>query len=416
MRARLPLNRAQTAPFIADDEMNDPDPSSTSTAPGRQNGAAERNHTGFLNRFKRWIGLKSDTSLREDLAGALERTEEESDEAFSPEERAMLRNVLGLRERRVDDAMVPRADIIAVDQSVSLGDLLNVFREAGHSRFPVYRESLDDPVGMVHIKDVMNMITSSASLSKSALARRKTPLPGALELKKVNLSRSLASTRLIRKVLFIPPSMRAIDLLAQMQATRIHMGIIIDEYGGTDGLVTIEDLMEEIVGEIEDEHDIEATPTIEADGENGFVADARVSIEELSEALAIDLTGDEAAEEVDTLGGFVFTLLGRVPVRGEIISYGDGLEFEVLDADPRRIKGVRITRRSLGSPPSRRDTEEGAKAGSVRNGANGPAERAAAKTGPMADKAETAAPAPKEAAESGAGAQETNGQTARWSD
>ena len=414
MRALLPLNRAWTAPFIADDEMTDPDPSSTNTAPGRQNGAGDKSHTGFLNRLKRLIGLKPDTSLREDLAGALSRTEEEADEAFTPEERAMLRNVLGLRERRVDDAMVPRADIIAVDQSISMGDLLNVFREAGHSRFPVYRDSLDDPVGMVHIKDVMNMITSSAALSKSALARRKTPLPGALELKKVNLSRSLASTRLIRKVLFIPPSMRAIDLLAQMQATRIHMGIIIDEYGGTDGLVTIEDLMEEIVGEIEDEHDTEATPTIEADGENGFIADARVSIEELSEALAIDLTGDEAAEEVDTLGGFVFTLLGRVPVRGEIISYGEGLEFEVLDADPRRIKGVRITRRSGGVSPARRDAQEAAKTISGKNGVNGTVEQLGSEAAP-GDEGSNAAKTSKKSAVGGTGATEPNGQTSGWS-
>lgn len=293
------------------------------------------------------VGLRSAGSLRDSLADALDADENsfEADQ-FSPEERAILRNILGLRERRVDDAMVPRADIIAVEASISLGELLNVFRSAGHSRIPVFNETLDEPVGMVHIKDVMNTITQSATLTKAQLAARKTPLSGGLDLKQVKLNRPLSATRLVRNVLFVPPSMPALDLLAQMQATRVHMAIVIDEYGGTDGVVTIEDLMEEIVGDIEDEHDDEEAAMMRTDADGTLVVDARAPIEDLAEEAGIDFSSHEASEEIDTLGGLVFTLVGRIPVRGELIPYDDTFEFEVMDADPRRIKRLKIHRRN----------------------------------------------------------------------
>jgi CBS domain containing-hemolysin-like protein len=339
--------------------MSDPDPSQRPSDGAARNGAQRAANDRFVARLRHLLGLRGEGSLREEFADALAAEEAEAGTQFSPEERALLRNVLALRERRVHDAMVPRADIVAVEEQVPLGELLQTFRDAGHSRIPVYRESLDEPIGMVHIKDVMNAITAGSTLSKTAAARRRSPAPGGIDLKQVNLARPLSGTRLIRKVLFVPPSMPTLDLLAQMQATRIHMAIVIDEYGGTDGLVTIEDLMEEIVGDIEDEHDLDEAPSIVPD-ELGVRVDARVSIEDVGRALGIDFSADEAAEEVDTIGGLVFALVGRVPVRGEIIPYGDVLEMEVLDADPRRIKKLRlhpprqdgISRPALAAPPA----------------------------------------------------------------
>ncbi|MEM6666473.1 MAG: hemolysin family protein [Pseudomonadota bacterium] len=324
------------------------------TAAPERNGAKDpgenaRNGDSLLDRIRSVFGLKHEGSLREEFADALAAEENGvGADQFSPEERALLRNILGLRERRVEDAMVPRADIIAVDTSIALGDLLHIFREAGHSRIPVFKETLDDPQGMVHVKDLMNFITQGATLSRAALEKRKTEPPAGLDLKKVNLGRGLGGTRLLRKVLFVPPSMPTLDLLAQMQATRNHMAIVVDEYGGTDGLVTIEDLVEEIVGDIEDEHDAEDDGVLIrqlADG--GYVLDARISIEDLAAETGIDVSQDEAAAEVDTLGGFVFAMLGRVPVRGEILRYGAELDVEILDADPRRIKRVRVTRQAV---------------------------------------------------------------------
>ncbi len=300
----------------------------------------------IVNRLLTVVGLRSVTSLREDIADALEADEQTAgSDQFSPEERTILRNILGLRERRVDDAMVPRVDIIAVDSTISLGELLRVFQSAGHSRIPVFRETLDEPVGMVHIKDVMNAITGSAALSKAQLAARKTPLPGGLDLKQFKLNRPLDATKLIRTVLFVPPSMPALDLLAQMQATRVHMAIVIDEYGGTDGLVTIEDLMEEIVGEIEDEHDDDEDTMIRTATDGSLIVDARAPIEDLSAETGIDFSAHEGSDEIDTLGGLVFMLTGRIPVRGELVPYAGQVELEVVEADPRRIKRLKIHRR-----------------------------------------------------------------------
>src|ERR671917_2733795 len=242
------------------------------------------------------LGLKPRDSIRHDLEDALAETVEDTD--FSPQERAMLKNVLSFHRIRVDDVMVPRADIVAVAADTTLGDLLNLFRTAGHSRLPVYGETLDDPKGMVHIRDFLDFLAMRADsrASRRRKAEGGTPIPPSLG--RVDLSMTLAQAKILRPVLFVPRSMPAIDLLVRMQATRTHMALVIDEYGGTDGLVSIEDLVEMVVGDIEDEHDVEAGRTVLREGDT-LVADARASLEEVSEAAGADLAlaiGDMAEE------------------------------------------------------------------------------------------------------------------------
>ena len=290
------------------------------------------------------LGLKPRDSIRHDLEDALEEAVEDTD--FSPQERAMLKNVLSFHRIRVDDVMVPRADIVAVSADTNLGELLNLFRTAGHSRLPVYGETLDDPKGMVHIRDFLDFIAARADSRPSR--RRKADAAAAAtppSLGRVDLSLSLASARILRPVLFVPRSMPAIDLLVRMQATRTHMALVIDEYGGTDGLVSIEDLVEMVVGDIEDEHDDATARMIVRSDNDAYVADARAGLEEVSEALGIDLAAEASAEDIETLGGLIVTIAGRVPSRGELIDGPGDLEFEVLDADPRRVKRLRIHRR-----------------------------------------------------------------------
>ena len=239
--------------------------------------------------------------------------------------------------------MVPRADIVAVSADTNLGELLNLFRTAGHSRLPVYGETLDDPKGMVHIRDFLDFIAMRAD-GGAAQSGAGDGMPSP-SLGQIDLSMALSSANILRPVLFVPRSMPAIDLLVRMQATRTHMALVIDEYGGTDGLVSIEDLVEMVVGDIEDEHD-DATARMIVQGENDtYIADARASLDEVTEALGVDLNDEDSAEDIDTLGGFIVTLAGRVPSRGELIAGPGSLEFEVLDADPRRVKRVRIHRR-----------------------------------------------------------------------
>jgi len=288
------------------------------------------------------LGLKPRESIRHDLEDALEEAVEDTD--FSPQERAMLKNVLSFHRIRVEDVMVPRADIVAVASETNLGELLSLFRTAGHSRLPVYGETLDDPKGMVHIRDFLDFIAMRAdSGANEAGAGDETRPPS---LGQIDLSMALASANILRPVLFVPRSMPAIDLLVRMQATRTHMALVIDEYGGTDGLVSIEDLVEMVVGDIEDEHDEDEGVTIAAAADGTYIADARASLDEVKETLGVDLTEEEGAEDIDTIGGFIATLAGRVPSRSEVIVGPAGLEFEVLDADPRRVKKLRIHRRT----------------------------------------------------------------------
>ncbi|MDR3500732.1 MAG: hemolysin family protein [Parvibaculum sp.] len=295
--------------------------------------------TGIAHRLQSlWRGLvgassASDPTLRESLEEALEGRDEEG-RGLTPEERHMLVNILSFGELRVDDVMVPRADVIAVDESDALEEVLRLYRLSNHSRMPIYRETLDDPTGMVHIKDVIQFLIPSEEPGAE---------PKVFDLKAIR-----------RDLLFVPPSMPALDLLVKMQATRIHLALVIDEYGGTDGLVSIEDLVEEIVGEIEDEHDTDEAPALTRREDGTIDADARAPIEELEAMLDMKLVDEESEDDVDTLGGLVFSLVGRVPLRGELIKHPSGLEFEVRDADPRRLKKLRI--RNV--PPSAAGTAE----------------------------------------------------------
>jgi CBS domain containing-hemolysin-like protein len=240
---------------------------------------------------------------------------------------------------RVDDVMVPRADIVAVDSTSTLTDLSQAFKAAGHSRLPVYKETLDDPTGMVHIKDLLPYLMLDAK------GRTNKTYPDKKVLQYIK-----------REVLFVPPSMLAQDLLRRMQGRRIHMAVVVDEYGGTDGLVTIEDLIETIVGDIDDEHD-ERDPEVQIvtgkGGRSVWEADARILIDDFEAALGRDFATPDEEDDVDTLGGLIFTLAGRVPERGEIIRHASGVEFEVIDADSRRVKRLRISdthRKDSGAP------------------------------------------------------------------
>src|SRR4029077_12468773 len=234
----------------------------------------------------------------------------------SPEERTMLMNILGLRGRRIDDVMVPRADIVAVQQDIPLGELLKVFEGAGHSRLVVYNDTLDDPAGMGHTGDVIGYMVRHAQGGAASNTKRKKPFPAGLDLKAIDLSVSLASARIIREILFVPPSMPAIDLLAKMQATRIHLALVIDEYGGTDGIVSMEDVVEQIVGDIEDEHDEDETPSIVRQPDGSFLADARAQLEDVVATVGPEFDIGDVADEVDTLAGYVMTRAGRLPSRG----------------------------------------------------------------------------------------------------
>ena len=298
----------------------------------------------WIDRLRAAVGLKGSGSIREELANAL--ATEDVAAGFSPEERAMLSNILRLRDVRVDDIMVPRADIEAVNIDIHLGDLFSSFLASGHSRMPVFRDSLDDPVGLVHIKDLMGYVTQGAAVPPAGENAEGVPeRPREFDLSRLDLTKPLAETSLVRDILFVPPSMPVAVLLANMQASRMQLALVIDEYGGTDGLVSLEDAVEMIVGDIEDESDEDTGPMIVPDGKGGFLADARADLDELAAAIGEDLAGGASGEDVDTVGGLVFGLIGRIPVRGELISAPNGYEIQILDADPRRVKRLRIYRR-----------------------------------------------------------------------
>jgi magnesium and cobalt transporter len=264
-------------------------------------------------------------AIRESLEEVIEESERESP-ALSAQERVMLANLLKFGELKVRDVMVPRAEIVAVDESIGLADLLMLFGEAQHSRLPMFRETLDDPTGLIHVKDVLGLLQAEASGAYC-------------------LSPNASITSLRRSVLFAPPSMRALDLLLKMQATHTHLALVIDEYGGTDGLITIEDIIEQIVGDIADEHD-EVTKELKPDGD-GYIADARMDLDDFKAQTGHDFLlengEDDFERDIDSLGGLVVSLLGRVPQRGEIVNHSDGTEFQVLEADPRRVRKLRVT-------------------------------------------------------------------------
>jgi CBS domain containing-hemolysin-like protein len=280
-------------------------------------------------------GGDSTAQIRESLEEVIEESERENT-ALSAPERTMLANLLKFGELQVRDVMIPRAEIVAVEESTPLDGLVALFREAQHSRLPVYRETLDDPVGLVHIKDVVSLIEEQGNGSFSW--------------------RDTAIARIERDLLFVPPSMPLLDLLLKMQTAHTHLALVVDEYGGTDGLVSIEDIIEEIVGDIADEHDEDGLHVRKADG-GIFVADARLGLEDFEKETGIALGSEDRDEDVDTLGGLVASVLGRVPQRGEIVTLPSGYEFEILEADPRRIRRVRI-RPPLNPPATADETVE----------------------------------------------------------
>jgi magnesium and cobalt transporter len=276
----------------------------------------------LLDRLRQMLGRQPEHSLRESIAELVQEAADEQVIAgeqpeLDRQERALIANVLRLRETTADDVMLPRADIVAMRVDVTLEQALEQIREDGHSRLPVYREQLDDIIGMVHIKDVFAYIGRPEAFSLEAILRRP---------------------------LMVAPQMPVLDLLLQMRQQRMHMALVIDEYGGVDGLLTIEDLVETIVGDISDEHDeVQAAMVVErADG--ALDINARLPVEEFENRMGPVLSEDERDADIDTVGGLVFTLAGRVPAKGEVISHPSGIEFRVLDADPRRIRRVRVRR------------------------------------------------------------------------
>jgi len=260
------------------------------------------------------IFSKSST-MRDELTDLIETSISEMESGFDINEGLLLRNMLGLRDITAEDVMVPRADIVSVDIADGFDSVMRQISEASHSRVPAYEGGVDSIVGMLHIKDLL-----------LHLLQEKQP----------------ALSGLLRPVLFVSPSIRLLELLQEMRLKRQHLALVVDEYGGIDGLITIEDLVEEIVGEIQDEHDDDEAPHVEIAHDGSATANARLEISVLEDMFG-DLLDESEREEVDTIGGLVFSLAGRVPVRGEVIRHPSGLEFEILDSDPRRISLIRIS-------------------------------------------------------------------------
>lgn len=273
-------------------------------------------------------GESRDGSLRETLEDLLEEEPRDGAEQFTPEERELMLNALSFGELRVEDVMVPRADIKAIEHDTDLGGIVKAMREAGHSRLLVYRESLDDVVGLVHIKDLLPFWGNGAAFS--------------LE-------------RVVRPVQAVPPSMRVLDLLIEMRKGHAHMVAVIDEFGGIDGLVTVEDLVVELLGEMHDEHSAEEPPQLVRRADGGLEADARLDLDELEEELGCPLLAEDERDEVNTLGGLVVTLADRIPDTGDEVAHPAGFVFHVLDADQRRIKRVLI---KTGATSGGRDMED----------------------------------------------------------
>lgn len=278
---------------------------------------------GLLTRLRGWVLRRQpEPSLRASIAELVrEASEEQATPGEAPgldrHERLLIANVLRLRETSAADVMVPRADIVAIRADLTLAQAIEQFRTDGHSRMPVYRESLDDVVGMVHLKDLFAYVGRPEAFSVEAIMRRP---------------------------LMVAPQMPVLDLLLQMRQQRIHLALVVDEYGGIDGLVTIEDLVETITGDIADEHDVPEAPMVVERPDGSLDVNARLPVEEFEEKVGPVLSEDERDSDIHTVGGLVFTLAGRVPAKGEVLSHPSGIEFRVLDADPRHIRRVRVRR------------------------------------------------------------------------
>lgn len=297
--------------------MKDSNPNEEPPSPDGDN-ADDGKNQNISERIRVWVRnirrISGSNGSARDTLDELIDEREESELPLDPDERLLVANILELRNLTIYDVMVPRADIVAIPINASLKEVIDIATREGHSRLPIYSETLDDAQGMVHIKDVVGWRGRDAEF----------------KLEEVQ-----------RKLLFVAPSMRVLELLLEMRVKRSHMALVVDEFGGVDGLVTIEDLVEEIVGEIDDEHDNDDEPKLEHRRDGSWVADARIELKTFEERLG-ETFSNEDHEDIDTLGGFVFSIAGRVPIRGEIITLTDGTEFEILDADPRRIHRVRI--------------------------------------------------------------------------
>ncbi|MFQ6017506.1 MAG: hemolysin family protein [Kiloniellaceae bacterium] len=306
---------------------------SGSSRPVGANGARSAAPAGFWRWLRALFRRRNNESpLRDTIEEIIEEIQENegAEDAATPigsHEKLLLSNIVKLRNLTAYDVMVPRADIVAVDSNTGIDELVDTMSRASHSRLPVFRDNLDNVVGIVHIKDVLEY----------AEGKRVFDLSG-----------------IVREVLIVAPSMRALDLLHEMRLSRVHMALVVDEFGGIDGLITIEDLVEEIVGEIEDEHDVAEGPKLVKRPDGSLIADARCTIEEFEELVGPVLSGEEREEDIDTLGGLVFSLADRVPTRGELIVHpASGMSFEIMEADPRRIKRLRV--RSAPPSPSAAD-------------------------------------------------------------
>lgn len=283
---------------------------------GNGNGHANghRNRT-LVGRIQGLFKSKHDTTLREAIEEFIETNNDENNETeVSLHERTLISNVLKLRDLTVVDVMIPRADIVAIDISTSQEELLGLLASRQFSRLPVYRETLDDVAGTVHIKDILSHLSQG---------------------------KEIKIDELLRDVPIISPSMQVLDLMLMMKKMKKHMAMVVDEFGGIDGLVTVGDVIEAIVGEIDDEHDIEDDPQIIEEPDGSVLIDGRVDLDEFEEKFG-EILSDEEREEVDTIGGLVFSMAGRVPARGEILSHDSGMVFKVIDADPRRVNRVKI--------------------------------------------------------------------------
>src|SRR4051794_10747493 len=315
--------------------MSDPEPPASDGQPEHPQHPEQR---GSLSRLRTLFRLLRRPRGQSETIDALVATAaDELGTPITPQERVLIGNVLKGHGRNAADIMVPRVDIVALDVDQPFAEVVKCMVEHGHSRVPVYRESLVDVIGFIHVKDVLAPVAD----------RRPAKL-----------------SRLLRKVLFVAPSVPILDLLVQMRQARTHIAMVVDEFGGIDGLVTIEDLIEEIVGDIEDEHDVAVQPVLIERPDGTVIADARTPITAVEELHDVRLRSAEDQEDVETLGGLVFTLAGRVPKRGEIIVHPDGFEFEVLDADPRRVKRLRLR----GLPASGKGTA--GKGGASKGGAS----------------------------------------------
>lgn len=304
--------------------MSEPQSSEPRNGGATSSGSLFRRLRAGLQKFRR--KKAAEDSIRDVIEELIEERTDES-ATINSDERLLLQNILRLRNVSAYDVMVPRADIVAVEVNTPLSELIQLISREAHSRMPVYRETLDDVVGIVHIKDVIGYTAKDEPFDLA---------------------------KIMRKALFVSPSMRVLDLLLEMRLARLHMAMVVDEYGGIDGLVTIEDLIESIVGDIQDEHDVEQPPGMIDRPDGSMLADARTDVADFEAKVGAVLTEDERSQDIDTLGGLVVFLAGRMPSRGEIIRHPSGIEFEVIDSDPRRVKRLRVRNlpRNVNVPPT----------------------------------------------------------------